>query len=220
MDKFKTFAFTFRPRDGVTDKQIEKICTYSSKQCEYYHVITEKKEDERHVHAAWVLKEPRARSYISVYLTRMFKELEPDEKSVMLSGLKVMYNNDWIGKYMNKGDDTVVVQTNLPEAGYLESYFPKKVVKDAPQKKRLMWHSYMMELEGLWREHVSPLMEVNTSTVRDFLFEMQYSKRKIGLLDDKKLMQVSRWLTRWMNKAESCLLELPPFEKEEGPGMH
>ena len=220
MDKYKTFAFTLRPRDGVTDKQIEQICVYSRKNCEYYHVITEKTDDERHVHAAWVMKEPKARSNVATCLIRMFKELADDEKRVMQNGLKIMYNEDWLRKYMDKDDDTVVVTTNLPEAGYLESYFPKKKSQEPAVKKRLQWHSYMIELEGLWREYQSPHLDVNTARVRDFLFDMQYSKRRIGLLDDKKLIQVSRWFTRWMNKAESCLLELPPFEKEEGPGFH
>jgi len=45
---------------------------------------------------------------------------------------------------------------------------------------------------------------------------MQYEKRFIGLMDDKKLIQTVCWLVRWMLKANYCSLELPPFEKEEG----
>lgn len=220
MEKFKTFAFTLNPRNGVTDKQIEKIEKYSRAQCEYYHVITEKKGDQRHVHAAWVLKVPQTRSYVSVYMSRMFKDLEPDEKKVMLQGLKVMYNEDFIRNYMDKDDDTVVVCSCLPEAGYLESYFPPKKEAESRKTRQLAFHQMMIDLEKLWHEHVPPHLEKNTVNARDFLYDMQYSKRLIGLMDDKKCNQVSRWLVRWMNKAERCLLELPPFEKEEGPGMH
>lgn len=82
-------------------------------------------------------------------------------------------------------------------------------------------HATMEQYEQLWRIHMSSLTEVNTSTVRDFLFDMQYNKRVIGLLDDKKLMQHARWFTRWFHKAESCPQSfLPPFETEEGPGIH
>lgn len=222
MQKFKTFAFTLRPRDGVTDKQIQKLNKYIRNKCEYWHVITEKTDDERHVHAALVMKEPTTRSNISTYLSRMYKDLEDDEHKVMLSGLKIMYNEDFIRKYMDKDDDTVVVDSNLPEEGFLESYFPPKPKEEGVKAKRqLAYHQYMKELEALWREHQPVHVEVNTENVRDFLFNMQYNKRLIGLIDDKKLIQVSKWLTRWMNKVEWCHTGfLPPFEHEEGAGHH
>lgn len=220
-EKFSTFAFTFRPRDGVTDKQIEKLVAYARKNCKWYHVITEKQDDERHIHCGLVLKNPASRSHVSVQLGRLYKDLETDEKKVMLQGLKVWYNEDWLEEYLNKDDDTVVIASCLPEKGCLESYFPvKKTKENTESRRRLQWHSYMIELEGYWRKYMPTHLEVNTATVRDFLFEMQYSKRVIGLMDDKKLIQVSRWFVRWWHKAERCLLDLPPFEKEEGPGFH
>lgn len=220
-DKFTTFAFTFRPRDGITDEQVSKLEKYVRKNCEYYHIITEKQHDERHVHCALVMKKPTTRSNVTVQLSRLYKDLEPDEKKVMVQGLKVWYNEDWLTKYLDKDDDTVVIASCLPEKGYLESYFPvKKTKEDKAVNRRLQWHSLMIELEGYWREYMPVHLEVNTMTVRDFLFELQYSKRVIGLMDDKKLLQVSKWFVRWWHKAERCVIELPVFEKEEGPGMH
>lgn len=218
MDKFKTFAFTLRPRNGVTDEHLRKIEAYTRKKCEWYHVVTEKTGSERHIHAGWVLKDPSTRSNVATYMNRMFQSLDPDEKKVMNSGLKIMYNEDFIRKYLDKDDDTVVVCSCLPERGYLESYFPPRKV--VPVATRLAYHSQLTALESLWREHVAPHVEVNTANARDFLFDMQYSKRLIGIMDDKKLIQTSRWLVRWMNKADRCLLDMPPFEKEEGPGFH
>lgn len=217
--KGKTFAFTLRPRNGVSDNDIQKMEKFIKNKCEYWHLITEKEDDSRHIHAALILDKPMTRSDVSIYLKRMFKHLDPDEQKVMLQGLKVMYNVDFINHYLDKDDHTVVISTNLPEQGYLESYFTPKPLP-SQQRKRLAYHSMMEELEALWYEHQSTHVDVNTANVRDFLYDMQYNKRVIGLMDDKKCNQVSRWLTRWMNKAERCLLELPPFEKEEGPGFH
>lgn len=219
MEKLKTFAFTLNPRDGVTDEHLRKLEAYTRKHCEWYHVVTEKTGDQRHIHAGWILKNPSTRSNVSVYMKRMFDDLDPTEQRVMLQGLKVMYNEDFIKNYLDKDDDTVIVCSNLPEAGCLESYFPRKKAKlEAP--RRLAYQQMMIDLEKLWHEHVPPHREKNTLNARDFLYDMQYNKRLIGLLDDKKLIQVSRWLVRWMNKAERCLTDLPPFEKEEGPGFH
>lgn len=219
MEKFKTFAFTLNPRDGVSTAHLLLIEKYTRKHCEYYHVITEKTGSQRHIHAAWILKSPVTRSHVSMYMKRMFSDLDPIEQKVMLQGLKVMYNKDFIESYMDKNDDTVVICSNLPEKGSLETYFPPKKEKAKPDR-RLAYHQMMDDLEKLWHSHVSPHVEKNTANARDFLYDMQYNKRLIGLMDDKKLNQVSRWLVRWMNKAETCLLDLPPFEKEEGPGMY
>lgn len=220
MDKFSTYSVTVRPRSGITDEQVEKFCKWVKRNCKYYYVITEKTEDERHIHSALFLNVPKKRSNVSQMLLQLFKGLDPEERSVLQKGVKILYSNSFISDYMDKGDDTVVIERNLPELGCLESFYPPKPTTPS-QVRRLNMHATMEQYENLWREHMSPIAEVNTATVRDFLFDMQYNKRVIGLMDDKKLIQHSRWFTRWYHKAESCPQSfLPPFESEEGPGIH
>lgn len=220
MDKFNTFAVTVRPRSGVSNAHINLYTEWVKKYAEYYYIVTEKFDDERHIHSAVFLKKKVARSNVCTMLLRLFKDLDSDERSVLQKGVKVLYSNSFLVEYMNKGDSTVLVERNLPELSVLECYYPPKPAC-APTGRRLNMHSTMEEYERLWRIHVSSLVEVNTSTVRDFLFDMQYNKRVIGLLDDRRLIQHSRWFTRWFHRAESCPLSfLPPFESEEGPGIH
>lgn len=220
MDSFSTYAVTIRPRSGITDVQVDKFSKWVRKHCTYYYVITEKLEDQRHVHAALYLKVAKKRSNVTQMLLQLFKDLEPDEKSVLQKGVKILYSNDFLLNYMNKGDDTVVIERHLPEVSVLETFYPPKPIAPSTQR-RLHMHATMEQYERLWRENVLPFVDVNTSTVRDFLFDMQYNKRCIGLLDDKKLMQHARWFTRWYHRAESCPSSfLPPFETEEGPGIH
>lgn len=220
MDRFKTYSLTVRPRSGITDLQIAKFCKWVKKHCEYYYVITEKLEDERHIHSALYFKVSKTRSNVSQMLLQLYKDFEPDEKSVLQKGVKILYSNSFLVEYMDKGDNTVVVERNLPELRILDSYYPPKPITPSTAR-RLHMHATMEQYENLWRIHMSSLTEVNTSTVRDFLFDMQYNKRVIGLLDDKKLMQHARWFTRWFHKAEACPQSfLPPFESEEGPGIH
>lgn len=218
--KFTTFAVTIRPRSGVTENDINKFCLFVKKHCEYYYIITEKEGDERHIHSALFFKIPKTRSNISTYLCRLFKDLDSDEKSVLQKGVKILYSNSFLVDYMNKGDGTIVIERNLPEIDVLDNFYPPKPISNQ-NARRLNMHTTMEEYENLWRTHMSSLVEVNTSTVRDFLFDMQYNKRVIGLMDDKKLIQHSRWFTRWFHRAESCPQSfLPPFESEEGPGIH
>lgn len=217
MDKFVTFAFTVRPRDGVTDDHIQSFVKYIKSKCTYYYIITEKKDDERHIHAATVFKKPVTRSNVCTCIVRIFSDLSPEERKVLQQGVRVMYNSDFMNKYMEKDDDTVVIERNLPESGCIESFFPPPLKK---KTTTLSNHAMIKNLERLWHEYMLPHVEINTPNVRDFLFDMQYNKRRIGLMEDKRMFQVSKWLVRWMNRTDRCKLELPPFEKEEGPGFH
>jgi hypothetical protein len=213
MEKYQSYAITVRPLDGITDAQILLFQQYVKKQCDYYHVVTEKTMAERHVHAALFLKKPKTRSNVSTEIMRVFKELTPTEKSVLRKGIRIMYNGDFIDNYLDKDDDTVVVSSSLPEAAHMETYFPPKPVpKETAKKCSLYYH----ELERLWYEHRTPAYEVTTVTTRDFLFEVMYDKRVLPVIrDDKQIIQISRHLTRWLNKVSTSSIELPVFEKEE-----
>lgn len=217
--KFKTFAFTLRPRDGVTDVQIEKLCKYCRNHAQWYKVVTEKEDDARHIHAVWVLKEEQTRSHVLTYLQRMYKDLEADEMAVMRQGLKIWYNRDFLD-YIDKDDNTVVIEENLPEIAYLEALFPPKP-EGLVVKKALANQSMLENLEKLWHEHVAVYKAVNTQNARDFLWSMMYEKRLIGvMLDDKRIDQVARALVRWMLKANTCTVPLVPYQVEEGEDIH
>lgn len=218
MTSVKTYAVTFRPKDGVSDSQIALFSTYVKRKCDYYYIVTEKELDERHIHAGLIYKKAVSRSNVTIELNRLFKNLSVEEKKVFTNGIKVMYNRDFIDKYMNKGDGTVIIEKNLPEKG-LESYFPPPLVSRT-ESHALNHHRTMKQYETLWRKHRAPHVEVHTDVVRDFLFEMQYKERCIGLLTDAQVFQHAKWFTRWMNRVDVCRLDLPPFEKEEGPGRH
>lgn len=214
MEKCNSYALTIRPLDGITDSQISKTVKWVKKNCDYYHVVTEKTMAERHIHAGLFLKAPKTRSNIVQMMMQLFKDLTPNEKSVLRKGIKVMYNGDFIKNYLSKDDDTVVIESSLPEAAHMETYFsPKPAPKETAAKKCSL---YYHELERLWYEHRTPAFEVTTITTRDFLFEVMYSKRCLPVIrDDKQIIQVSRHLTRWLNKVTSSTIELPCFEKEE-----
>lgn len=216
--KFRTFAFTLRPRTGVTDSQVESLCAYCKKRCQWYKIITEKKDDDRHVHAVWVLKAPATRSQVLTYLLRMYPDLDSEERSVMRQGLKIWYNRDFLD-YMDKEDDTVVIEENLPEMYFLDSVFPPPPVSRGSQKKLFM-HAKMEEYERLWHQHMPVSTVVNTENARNFLVKMQFEERVIGLLTDQQVIQHSKWLVRWMVKANTYTPTLPVFEQEEGVDVH
>jgi len=220
MHKFTTYAITVRPRAGISDEHIKILLKWIKRNCQYYYIISEKTGDERHIHSALYLKSPKTRSNVVQCMLQVYKELDRDEKAVLGKGVKILYSNSFLTEYMNKGDDTVVIERNLPELDILDNFYPPKPISK-PMQRRLYMHATMEQYETLWRTHVSSLIECNTATARDFLFNMQYNERVIGLLDERKLMQHARWFTRWFHRSEFCPTSfLPPFENEEGPGVH
>lgn len=213
--RFKTYALTLRPRNGVDTDMISTCTKWIKKRCEFYHIVTEKEGSERHIHAALYLKAEVTKSNLNTVWVRLLKtfKLDSAELSVARKGVKILYSNDFVDNYLDKDDDTVVIESNLPESGtLLQWYPPKPVVQDRAKKHSIYYH----ELEALWEKHKRPLLEVNTENCRHFLFNMMYNERCINIIkDDRTIIQTARHLTRWLNKAEHSTIELAPFEKEE-----
>jgi len=202
---YKTYAITVRPRAGITDDQVDRLSTWIRKQCEYYHVVTEKKDEQRHLHAALFLKTSKERKNVISMLLNQMKDLDGEERTVLRKGVKLMYNMDYIDNYLDKDDETVKVISNLPDK-YLG--FPEK--EDSLDRKA---DPYYAKLEKLWYEHQHTGVEVCGQTCRDFLYDLMYNKRLIRIIaDDKRIMQVARHLMRYLKKATVCNLEVPPWE--------
>lgn len=215
MSKVKTYAVTFRPYNGVTDEQIAKLCKWCDKKYHWDSLITEKLDDKRHVHMAVYLEQPVAAGNMRNTLTRLFKELSEEERTVFRNGIKIMYNHDWLTNYLEKGDDTVEIASRLPTTegpGYLESYYPPPL-EDRENKAKRAADAYYANLEVLFYEHQPRHLDVNPENVRHFLYDMMYAKRLIRVIaDDRKILQVSRHLSRYINKSTTCHLEVPPYE--------
>lgn len=212
---YRSYSVTLRPLDGVTDAQVTSITKWIRKVSVYYHVITEKTGSERHVHAGFILKEARPRSNVLQRLMQLFKDLSASEKSVFRSGLRIMYNWDFIDSYLSKDDDTVVIASCLPEERHIEGYFPPKADVSSASKKRKC-SLYYHELEELWFQYNTPGCSVDTPSCRDFLFRMMYAERCLPVIrDDRQIIQVARHLCRWLNHSTHSTIVIPPFEQEE-----
>ena len=118
-NKYQAYAITVRPLDGATSEHDNLLCAFVQKYCEYYYIVSEKLDDERHLHCGIFLKKPLTRSNLSIMLRRVFKTFSDDEKRVLAGGLRIMYNIDFIRTYLDKDDDTELILNNLPEDGHL-----------------------------------------------------------------------------------------------------
>lgn len=200
--KEKVFAITHRPKDGVSEDDIQKLTGYLRKKGDYYKIITEKEGHERHIHAVVYMKEPALCRNVTRAILNLFPDLRPEEKMVLRQGVKVSKSKQWL-EYLEKGDSTVVIATNLPEEKRIDAFYPKRS-EPARESKKV---SYYTRLETLWYEHARAMLVANPENCRHFLFNMMYNERKIDVIrDDKTIIQVSRHLSRYINKVtESCI---------------
>ena len=215
MSTFRTYAITFRPSNGVDETDIAKFTKWACKQSDYYHIVTEKDGYAKHIHAALFLKKSVQRSNVATMMSRLFKELDSQEKSVMLKGIKILYNYDWISNYLDKDDDTVVIASNLPEKGHIESWFPPKPVTTGVARARKC-SAFYHELESLWMKYNGPDYELNTMNARAFLNRMMNKERVINVISDpKKIKETAGALVRFIGKIDYDTYSLAPFENEE-----
>jgi len=200
--KETVYAITHRPKNGVSDHDIEVLTEYLRKKGNYYKIITEKEGHERHIHAVLYLKDPAFKKNLVRAVLNLFPDLLPEEKMVLRQGVKVSRSIQWLD-YLAKGDSTVVIAENLPEVSHLEAFYP---VSSRPvrESKKV---TYYTRLETLWYEHARDMLVANPENCRHFLFNMMYNERCIDVIrDDKTIIQVSRHLSRYINKVkESCI---------------
>jgi len=207
--KYKSFAFTIRPRQGVTDDQIKTVTKYCKNHCTYYHVITEKDAEQLHLHVGMFLKEPRARNKINeeVFRHKCFKDLDSQERPCQLNGTKIMYNRDWVNKYCDKEDNTVVIASNLPELHHIDHFFPSKEEQDKAKAKAALNNAAdkrMCRLEQMWYECRDPGVEVNYTNVAHFYSDMMYCTRVLRVIHcPRKLSQQIHSLVRYINKKKN-----------------
>lgn len=213
--EYKSYAFTVRPRDGATVTHDGLLVSFLRKYCQYWYVVSEKTEEERHLHAGAFFKKAHTRCNMTIMLKRVFKDMEDDEKRVLAKGVRIMYNMDFIEEYLNKDDDTVVISDNMAEASYLEGYWPPTQEQDRA-KAQMAVDKYYAKLECLWYEHQSPGVEVRYETVCAFLSRMMNKERLIRVIaDDRKLKQTAMALSRYIRKDDRYVVELAPWENQK-----
>jgi len=212
--KIRSYAITFRPRDGVTDSHIKVFTQYVEKHCDYYYVITEKLGAERHIHAGIFLKNAVTKSNLGKSLKAAIKGLSTEEYLVFRKGIKKMYNHDFMDNYMNKGDDTCVILKCLPEAATLDSYF-SEVSPPAKMGPKAV-DSYFSNLEALWFTHKRVEEECNPENLRHFLMKMMNVTRVIRIVsDNRKVFAISCALARYINKEDTWNVEADCFHQDK-----
>lgn len=200
--KYKAYSVTIRPKNGLLDEDIELCMKVLRKNCKGWKFITEKDGPERHAHIACYLNQLEDYSQWKRKWKVTFEKVWKDRGDGTIFNVAykhgAMYNEDWMNKYLEKGDGTVMIDCMMPE-NHMEYYMD---VKRKEESKVRIVDEYYNRLELLWYEHRSSGDPNDGRSVADFLCEMMFNKRVIRVIADKrKRHQTADALSAYLNKA-------------------
>lgn len=224
MNAYRTFSFIIRPKCGVSDANISHFIKKFKKSHQndgyYFYLVSEKEGTECHLHGQIWYEKPTTKDIPTKYLKREFPKLWATHEYIIKIALdvKVIYNNDWIRNYLDKGGD---VHLNLmPEEEMLDSYLPPKEKQEYWQSKKNSTDTQLFDLEQKYREEYS---DVTMPQVAAFLANAMFGKDKWirPLRSVKAKTELANTLYFWLNGAdEECIDSFIDYgEKQTSPGI-
>ena len=214
-NKIKSLALTLRPRGGITDDDIALFLNMVMDRTDYRHIILEKKDSERHIHAALYLRTETTLSAFNQMMKRKFEKIFEERQSIWKYAYKgkQMYNDDWVVQYLinaNEGegakseDECVVLESYLPDEEVRSTYY-----SDVPnaKKTRPSGDAYFLKLEKLYYEMIpegtlAPSRDPTLQEIEHFLCVMMFKERKLRIItDSRKMRRVCKCLQKFICKA-------------------
>lgn len=194
--KYRAFAFTIRPKNGLTEALRDEFIKWVESKNGGFCVL-EGEGTSLHMHGGMFLETETTKSNFNFQLQRHFEKHRSDEDStrVQRGGTRIMYNMDFLDKYLDK-DDSRLVYEKIPDD--VEEYFPTQEEQAAAGTKSV--DSVMSEYELLMREHfkwerVGDVMELFDKR----LYELWFVKKVIRApRENKRKRELSENLKRWM----------------------
>ena len=206
---------TLRPRDGILDRDLSPIDEYLKK-CDYYLVITEKEEEQKHIHACFFLKEERELKVFNRYWKRKYQYMLDEQRGIWkyLYVGKPVYNDDWISKYLKKNDQTKVIYSKIPSKDDRLPYYRDIEIQD--QKTRSA-DPYFNKLERLWEENDQfgsreengfTIRECNLYVIERFLCYLMFDARVIKPVQNAaRMRRLCKTLVMYIKKSHTYTWE-------------
>ena len=203
--KYKSYSITLRPKSGIIDDDITMVKKITLKYCKFYHIITEKEDDERHIHGAMYLQ----KSMTSSAFNQMFKRLlctsfeKRDSVWRYAYSAHNMYNDDFVTKYLNKGDSTVTIMNKLPDLLERNEYYADTVVPVRSLSRSA--DPYFKKLYDLYFESIprvgtlapsrNPTLQELEHFMCTLMFDQPDGLSKIRIIrDERKMRQICQCL--------------------------
>lgn len=178
-------SLTIRPKGGLPQDYQDRILKFIDKYSSDSSCIIEMDDSSRHLHAALFLKKPTAPGDLfgkkKAFWRTVGRELEESTDSIYSVMLKaeVVYNDDWVEKYLTKDGSAVTLRS----LSMLKDQRLTHYVDRAPSLESYKGDPYYCKLEKLWQEFNDDLPK-DTHEVSRFLCNMMFSERRINVISD------------------------------------
>lgn len=202
--QYRSWCFTIRPKNGITDRTIECVKTWLDRQ-DYGMMCEEMTGEARHVHGQIWMNESRPKGVIQTAMCRIaeksFDEWDAASKKVLRGGVRIGYS-DWVLNYCvdneGKSDPPKIIYDKQPE--YTAHFYPTEEEQNKVQAKaKAVDHKYH-HLEELWYEYCED-WHINFDNVSEFLYDMMFVDRKILCISDlRKRIDVAKTLHEYLVK--------------------
>lgn len=184
---FRSFAITIRPKSGVKGDYDAQMTAYIKKQL-YSAYVYEGEAESRHIHAQIFFDKPKRKNDVQKQLCRIAERTDPDwstaSRKVLVSGVKVAYNNSFLDNYMSKENECEFYNPPLKP----DEYYPSESEQEAVMARANAKDDFYHHLKELWGDHelVSDHPSLQLEEVSEWVFEQMYVEKTIKTIPDTK----------------------------------
>lgn len=194
--KYKAFAFTIRPKQGLTENlKLEFLDWIKNKDGGF--AVLEGEGESLHMHGGIFLEVETTKSNFNMQLQRHFEKHKRDEDSIKVQrgGTRILYDMNFLNNYLNKQDSRTIYQA-IPDN--VDDYFPSQEEQECAKNKCV--DSVLAEYDLLIRENYK---WENFGDVHEhfdeWLYDLWFRKKLVKApREKKKKRELSDNLKRWM----------------------
>lgn len=154
----------------------------------YSAYVYEGEAETRHIHAQIWFDKPRRKNDVQKQLCRIAERCDPDwsqaSRKVLVSGVKVAYNNSFLDNYMTKDGDHDWY--HVPEKP--DDFYPTESEQEQVMAKANAKDDFYHSLKELWGdkelETTHPLLQLEE--VAEWVFDQMYVEKTIKTISDTK----------------------------------
>lgn len=213
--EYKSYAFTVRPRDGLTPELERRLKVWLSKQ-DYAFAVTEMEAEARHMHGQIFSNIARTKSSVQVSLERIQESCDPNwcpaSKKVLRRGVKIAYSNHFIDEYLNKSDSKIIYN-NPPEeeSEFYPSEEEQKKVKEQAQAVDKRLYAISILYQG-WRTDNKDILDdiiLREERIARFLYDAWYISKTLPTLQNlKQERELARRVRNYIYPYQSGFMDL------------
>lgn len=215
---FRSFCFTIRPKDGITNECVDSIVKWLKRHPQYAIAVLEMEGICRHLHAQIFYDEPKNKGDITKQLKRIVFdnsklncELEIEQqKRILAQGVKIAYN-DWFEHYLLCNDDKAeppnIVYDKLPDN--TNDFYPTEEEQESVKTISTAVDKRFAELELSCKAYLQdqPYSQINIAKFLSWAMFIDRSLKVVIQQRDRVALCIS--LHAYINKQNNVDLFLP-----------